>query len=214
MRSELLKAYRDSKLEKWITARIEEAQAAQTARAAAEAESTAAIEAKPDSVEGELKEAATDSTTSNETTPTPRAPAIINADEFILNFNPDAFVVRNPLRGKDKPLIYDPEEESSKNVRFAAEFLRNTIMPAFIVEVVEMGVFFTDGLYLTKLMHRRGINMRYLGILLRLLEEESAEYKYKEARLKDNEYCLAALKVCRYSPSFVLALRFADNIFF
>ncbi|KAL8280766.1 hypothetical protein RQP46_006770 [Phenoliferia psychrophenolica] len=181
LRPELLELYRDSKLEAWIDARVTEH------RARLEAEEKAAA-----SVESELKEAATDPSAPKE----PKAPAVIQASDFVLSFNPDAFVERKPKNeGEAANLIYDPEEESTKNVRDAAKYLRETILPGFVVMMVSSVAAITDGHFLAKIMHRRGINIRYLGLLADIAERQGPTLEYPKGTSKpDIEFGLACLK--------------------
>ncbi|KAK4706107.1 protein TIF31, partial [Phenoliferia sp. Uapishka_3] len=183
LRPELLEAYRDSKLEKWIEVRVKEH------RAQLEEQEKAAA-----SVESELKEAATDSTSPAEKAKA--EPAIIQASEFKLAFNPDAFVERKPLEdGKAAVLIYDPEEESTKAVRDASVYLREKVLPEFIVMVISAVVAITDGQFLAKLLHRRGINIRYLGMLADIAERQGPTLEYPRGTSKpDIEFGLASLK--------------------
>lgn len=166
----------------WIEGKVAEAQASIAA--------AKSIEPVAGSVESELKEASSDSAAEKP------APAIINADDFILNFNPDAFVERKSTAGKDDVVLYNPEEESSKNVRAASLWLRESALPTFITEVVSIMLVVTDGIYLTKLMHRKGINMRYLGALVELIDTKGPEMEYaKNVRKDEIEFVLRHLKV-------------------
>lgn len=160
LRSELIQSYRDSKLQTWIEGQLLAAQERIAASAAkAEAEGTVA--------------------TSNGSTETPARPpqSIINAADFELDFNPDAFVERKPT-SPDAPslIIYDPEAESTKSVRDASVWLRTVALPTFIVDVVanQLGA----SLSISRVMHRKGINMRYLGLIAGLVERDGATYDY------------------------------------
>lgn len=195
LRPELLEAYRESKLEAWVTERLEEA------RARIDEEKKATV-----SIESELKEAASDpSSTAAAAAPKP-APALIDANDFKLAFNPDAFVERKPLADSTEPaaLIYDPEEESTKNVRLASLFLREKVLPDFVVNVVASVLAVTDGEFLAKLMHRKGINMRYLGMLADVAERQGPTLEYPVGTNKaDVEFGLRALKVCSHPSPFL-----------
>lgn len=151
-----------------------------------------------------MKEAASDPTDSPTvaSTETPRPTAIIDASNFVFNFNPDAFVTRKEIEGvESSPLLYDPEEESSKHVREASLYLRKVMLPAFLIEVIGISLIFTDGTFLTKLMHRKGINMRYLGMMVDLIDTEGETLSYKDAKKPDIVFALTALKV---SSSYLL----------
>jgi protein TIF31 len=194
-----LELYRDSKLQVWIEERVLEAREKIAA--------AAALEPAAGSVELELKDAATDNTTTPE--PVQKAPpAIINAADYHLSFNPDAFIERKPLAsGAAAPLIYDVDADSTKSVRDASVWLRTVALPEFIFDVVTVGLVFTDGLFLTKLLHRKGINMRYLGMLASMVETDGPTTDFgAETRKEDNTFALAAFKVslCVSLPAITL----------
>lgn len=132
-------------------------------------------------IESELKEAAKDAAPAPSEDPasaeadtgTAVPTSVVNAEDFVLRFNPDAFVERKPTDdAKDAVKIYDTDEESTKNVREASKYLRDTILSSFIAEVAASTMTHTDGFFLSKLMHRKGINMRYLGLLARKIDSE------------------------------------------
>lgn len=189
-----MELYRDSKLQVWIEERVLEAREKIAA--------AAALEPAAGSVELELKDAATDSTASSE--PVQKAPpSIINAADYHLSFNPDAFIERKPLEsGEAAPLIYDVNADSTKSVRDASVWLRTVALPEFIFDVVTAGLVFTDGLFLTKLLHRKGINMRYLGMLASMVESDGPTTDFgADIRKVDSTFALAAFKVSpRVSP--------------
>lgn len=99
--------------------------------------------------------------------------------DFELAFNPDAFVPRKPTtEHPDGPVIFDEQDESTKNVRSASEYLRSHTLASFITDVVDAGIFFSDGFYLTRLLHRKGINMRYLGLLATKVANEGSSLEF------------------------------------
>ncbi|GAA6061986.1 hypothetical protein JCM10212_004264 [Sporobolomyces blumeae] len=175
LRPELLEAYRESKLQVWLEQRVEETRAK--------------LEKESKSVEAELKEAASDPKeedgkegqaveAKNESAAEPTT-SVINADDFVLNFNPDAFVERKPSSDAGEAVkIYDDDDEATKNVRLAGQYLRDVVLKEFLVEAGATLFTVTDGLFLTKVLHRKGINMRYLGLLVDKIDTEAAEYDY------------------------------------
>lgn len=179
LRPELLEQYRESQLEQWIDTKVKEHRAR--------------LEEEGKSVESELKEAATDAVAAPASaTPAAKpAPAVIQASDFKLAFNPDAFVER-----KDGLVIYDPEEASTKAVRDASRYLREKVLPEFVVMVLATTVAITDGQFLAKLLHRRGINIRYLGMLADVAERQGPTLEYPAGTTKpDIAFGLASLKV-------------------
>ncbi|KAK4046395.1 Intracellular distribution of mitochondria [Microbotryomycetes sp. JL201] len=189
LREELLNTYHDAQLKAWLEERVKET------RDRVEKES--ADKAAAGSIESELKEAAQDNNTESPKTDEQKVPtSVINAEDFVLLFNPDAFVERKPAAEGGKPvIIYDTEEESSKNVRAASKYLRDTALMSFVSEVVASGNAITDGFLLSKLMHRKGINMRYLGALVDKIDTEGDKIELRREFLKEQtDEALKSLK--------------------
>ncbi|XP_003737643.1 clustered mitochondria protein homolog [Galendromus occidentalis] len=87
-------------------------------------------------------------------------------DKFHIAFNSDAFLenielVESPTLAKERQLIVE-----------AADFLVNTQIPHLVKETKEHGASIMDGYMLTGAMHSKGINMRYLGLLTKLVAAE------------------------------------------
>ncbi|GAA6033662.1 hypothetical protein JCM8097_004371 [Rhodosporidiobolus ruineniae] len=184
LRPELLEAYRDSKLQKWIDEQV--------------AVKRAEVEQEQKSIEAELKEASADAQPAGESEEKkedadekPKSKTtVINADDFHLDFNPDAYVER-----KEGLVIYDEEGEGTKNVRLASQYLRDVVLGEFLAEVAAGSLTFTDGFFLTKLLHRKGINMRYLGLLADKIEKEGDKVDYGKQQSKgEAEFALNLLK--------------------
>ncbi|KAL1922247.1 uncharacterized protein VTP21DRAFT_9786 [Calcarisporiella thermophila] len=90
----------------------------------------------------------------------------IDTSEFDLSFNPDAFL---PYAHKESS--HDEETRQQEEVvRQASRFLRETIIPGIIVDFASHVVSPLDGSQLTRTLHRRGINIRYLGRIASLAE--------------------------------------------
>ncbi|CAG8576150.1 4474_t:CDS:10 [Ambispora gerdemannii] len=83
-------------------------------------------------------------------------------DEFDLALNADAFTDYKQPAGEEHGAKKAVDEE---NVRSASKFLRDTMIPTLMVEFATFSSSPIDGASLTKAMHRRGINMRYLGVI-------------------------------------------------
>jgi protein TIF31 len=86
----------------------------------------------------------------------------IDISDFSFALNPDAFSGQEPQTEAEKEEWARDERE----VRSAAEFLRSSVIPELIEDLREGHVGFPmDGQSLSRLLHRRGINIRYLGKL-------------------------------------------------
>lgn len=88
--------------------------------------------------------------------------SVFEMSSFEVLFHPDAYIER-----KDGPKLgaFDEDEKSVKLVRAVSMYLREFVLPDFVSDI---GVIVTqphDGAALTKMMHDRGIPMRYLGYL-------------------------------------------------
>ncbi|KAI9497198.1 clustered mitochondria-domain-containing protein [Zychaea mexicana] len=87
----------------------------------------------------------------------------IDVSEFKLSFNPDVFT--SAKHGEDAETIKEQEQA----VRDASKFLINDIIPSLVLDFASYAISPLDGDALTKAMHRRGINMRYLGKIAELV---------------------------------------------
>lgn len=95
----------------------------------------------------------------------------IDMANFKWALNPDAFSGQVPQTEEEKTEMASDEND----VRDACGYLRNTVIPTLIRDLKEGDASFPmDGRSLTKLLHRRGINMRYLGHLATLSKKEKA----------------------------------------
>ncbi|KAI1265127.1 putative eukaryotic translation initiation factor 3 subunit CLU1/TIF31 [Xylariaceae sp. FL1019] len=90
-----------------------------------------------------------------------------DASGFSFSLNPDAFSGQVPQTEDEKKEMAADEED----VRNACKHLRETAIPDFVNDIKNSDLPFPmDGASLTKMMHKRGINMRYLGKLASLCE--------------------------------------------
>lgn len=89
-----------------------------------------------------------------------------------IRFNVD--VLSDCKLGDEEALIQSDQAQ----VREAASFLLNHVLPSMVQELASLQLAPSDGAALTAAMHKRGINVRYLGRLAALC---------KEARLKHME---------------------------
>lgn len=93
----------------------------------------------------------------------------IDISDFSFALNPDAFSGQDPQTEADKEEWAEDEQE----VRTACEFLRSNVIPELVRDLREGDIGFPmDGQSLSRLMHKRGINIRYLGKIAALAEGE------------------------------------------
>ncbi|KFY58595.1 hypothetical protein V496_06063 [Pseudogymnoascus sp. VKM F-4515 (FW-2607)] len=146
LRPELVEAYWKIKMRAWVNERLEER------RQAAKAEEDA-------------KKAVTEGEADAESSETPAKPADsdrIDITDFAFSLNPDVFSGQEPQTEAEIAEWAKDEEE----VRSAGKFLRDTVLPELVRDLKEGDVGFPmDGESLSRLLHKRGINIRYLGTL-------------------------------------------------
>ncbi|KAL2135422.1 hypothetical protein VTI74DRAFT_8524 [Chaetomium olivicolor] len=96
----------------------------------------------------------------------------IDMSGFKFALNPDVFSGQVPQTDEEKEEMAKDEQE----VREACTYLRDTVIPALIRDLNESDISFPmDGRSLTSLLHRRGINLRYLGKLASLSDNTRLE---------------------------------------
>lgn len=97
----------------------------------------------------------------------------IDTSDFKLSFNLDAFTdTELPKEGEQ----LESFNKAQDDVRAASRFLRIHVIPSFVVDCAAGYVTIPlDGVGLSRLLHQRGINMRYLGALAKLLDESAGK---------------------------------------
>ncbi|KAI1824798.1 clustered mitochondria-domain-containing protein [Xylaria intraflava] len=91
----------------------------------------------------------------------------LNALSFSFSLNPDAFSGQVPQTEEEKEELAADEMD----VRNACKHLRDDVIPEFVRDIKSSELPFPmDGSSLTKMMHKRGINVRYLGYISSLCE--------------------------------------------
>lgn len=98
--------------------------------------------------------------------PLKRKQTVIDVSNFKLSFNPDAFVDRT-----DRPLHSletaqkDAEDAATRAVRDASDYIRQTVIPSLLVEVINDETIPLESGHLSQILHKKGINIRYLGLI-------------------------------------------------
>ncbi|TXT10661.1 hypothetical protein VHUM_02166 [Vanrija humicola] len=162
LRPELVELFWESELKRWARNVAAEQAAKKKAEAGEEGEKegeTAADgEKKPETAEEPVIDPST----------------IATLKEFELRFNPDAFVDDKGADGIAPSKYTDESDPSIKAVRDASVFLRTIAVPAVALDILTgaaSGIM--DGTSLTRHLHTRGINMRYLGHLAATIDQFS-----------------------------------------
>ncbi|KAL9111850.1 MAG: hypothetical protein Q9227_003700 [Pyrenula ochraceoflavens] len=159
LRLELVEAYRRSKIQQYVREEIEKRRAARKDDVANK-ENTKPVtngEVSPE----KLKEA------EREESDIDQERVDLSSFEFALN--PDVCSGQNPPTEQDKEAYAQDEKE----VRAVCGYLRSKIIPELLQDLFDSEVGFPmDGRSLTLLLHKRGINVRYLGRIATLAAEK------------------------------------------
>ncbi|KAK5072060.1 Intracellular distribution of mitochondria [Lithohypha guttulata] len=160
IRSELVEAYWRTKMQEYVKAEVEKKKAAQPDQKQIEGEE------KIDEKSEEKKEGDTESK--------PAEQERVDLSKFDWTINPDVCSGQVPQTDEEKEEYLQDEQE----VRAVCSFLREKVIPELIHDLYETDVGFPmDGVALTQLLHKRGINVRYLGLLTKSAEEKGQRIK-------------------------------------
>jgi protein TIF31 len=173
LRPELVDAYWKSKMREWVNGELEK-------RRQTLSETPKKLEEKP--TEEHANESTEDSVDEKVLVGEEASKEVTKASDFdkeridISNFNfslnPDAFSGQEPQTEAEK----EEWAKDEQDVRLACEFLRATVLPELINDLKEGDVGFPmDGQSLSRLLHKRGINIRYLGKVAALAEGKRLE---------------------------------------
>ncbi|KAL8885347.1 MAG: hypothetical protein Q9215_006785 [Flavoplaca cf. flavocitrina] len=114
----------------------------------------------------------------------------VDISAFALSLNPDVFCGQVPQTAEEKEEWANDERE----VRAVTDHLHQKIIPEFIHDLKEQEVGFPmDGQSLSRLMHKRGINVRYVGKLASLSKEGNPRLQALK-RLAEQEMIARAFK--------------------
>ncbi|KAH7354066.1 eukaryotic translation initiation factor 3 135 kDa subunit [Plectosphaerella cucumerina] len=143
LRPELVDSFGRKKMKEWVDAELEK-------RKQSSQETTKDAESGEGNSEDadELEEGAT------------KKKEHIDLSEFQFSLNPDVFSGQSPTTDDEKAEL----EADEKEVRNACDYLLLKVLPDFIRELEDAETSFPmDGQALGRLLHKRGINIRYLG---------------------------------------------------
>ncbi|CAG9979040.1 unnamed protein product [Clonostachys byssicola] len=89
--------------------------------------------------------------------------------KFQFALNPDTFGGQTPVTEEEK----QEWAEDEKEVRAAGQYLRDQVIPDLLKDLSESDISFPmDGQSLGRLLHKRGINLRYLGMVTSLCTDD------------------------------------------
>jgi protein TIF31 len=159
LRLELIESYWRLKLQEYVKQETEKKRAEKPTE-------DAQTEEKADSKEEKTKE----SSEGAEAESKPEADQDrIDISNFSFALNPDVCSGQEPQTEEEKAEY----EEDEKNVRAVCSHLRTAVIPGLITDLHDSDVGFPmDGRSLSQLLHKRGINIRYLGQIAALAKEK------------------------------------------
>lgn len=157
LRPELVDTYRISKLRQYIAKKVQEKR--DTKQAEGGAEKKEVTNGETEAKDGQL----TNGESKDESKQQPQETVDVSGFSFALN--PDVFSGQQPHTEEEKAEY----EQDEKDVRAVCEYLRSDVIPGFLRELQDGETGFPmDGSSLTSTIHKRGINVRYLGELASL----------------------------------------------
>jgi protein TIF31 len=100
----------------------------------------------------------------------PSEPPRVDISKFRFGLNPDVFSGQSPQTDEEK----NQQTKDEAEVRSVCSYLTTQVIPHVIHEFQEGEVGFPmDGESLTTILHKRGINMRYLGAIAKLADSDN-----------------------------------------
>ncbi|CZR54415.1 probable Protein TIF31 homolog [Phialocephala subalpina] len=174
LRPELVESYWKVKMRDWVNAEVEKRRQAKanSSDETKKLEREAAEQSKEDEKDAAAVEKTPDETPLEEVSKATELDERIDISDFSFSLNSDAFSGQEPQTDAEKEQWTKDEEE----VRLACEYLRKTVLPEIVNDLKEGDTGFPmDGQSLSRLLHKRGINMRYLGKLAELAEGKRLE---------------------------------------
>lgn len=156
LRPELVDSFSRYKLKQWVDKEV-----ARRAEQKKEKEAeTKAAEDDAKGEEGEGEKKTTEGEGEGEGEASKEEDSQPNLSDFKFALNPDAFSGQAPQTDEEKAEFAADEEE----VRAAGKYLRDQVIPDLLKDLSESEISFPmDGQSLSRLLHKRGINVRYLG---------------------------------------------------
>ncbi|KAL4906046.1 hypothetical protein BDW74DRAFT_151122 [Aspergillus multicolor] len=161
LRLELVESYWRSKMSQYVKAEVERRRSAKAEETPEKEKSSEATESKEEGKEEESEEKSEEALDQER----------VDISGFSLALNPDVFSGQVPQTDEEK----EQWAQDEKEVRDACDFLRSKVMPELVQDLHDGDVGFPmDGQSLSQLLHKRGINIRYLGKLANLAKEKGS----------------------------------------
>lgn len=198
LRPELIDIYSRVKMREWLDGEL-----AKRNKAKEEAEAKAAItegETEAEKTEEKAEEASEEKTEEGAEGETKAEDNRIDVSDFKFALNPDVFSGQVPQTEEEKEEMANDE----KDVRAVGKYLQEVAIPSLISDLSESEISFPmDGRSLTQLLHKRGINARYLGRVAKLSESEERLKCLHDVSLREmisRAFKHVSAKYLRYLP--------------
>lgn len=183
LRPELVELYRVSKMRDYINDQLAKKRASSTddtTKAISNGESDARAGAEDKAAESVTKDeqSLTNSADSEKKVEDgeskPQSQEQVDLTGFSFSLNPDVFSGQRPQETEEK----EEWDQDEADVRAVCAYLSTEVLPRLVKDLQEGDVGFPmDGQSLVREMHRRGINVRYLGEIARQCEENASNHR-------------------------------------
>ncbi|TVY84941.1 Clustered mitochondria protein-like protein [Lachnellula suecica] len=172
LRPELVESYWRVKMRDWVNGELAKRRQGEGETKKLEDEKSESTEVSTEPKEGEASEEASEEASAEVSKPADVDNERIDISNFNFTLNPDAFSGQEPQTDAEKEEWAADEQE----VRLACEFLRGTVLPELINDLRDGDVGYPmDGQSFSRLLHKRGINIRYIGKVAQLAEGKRLE---------------------------------------
>lgn len=213
LRGELVELFHRQKLREWLNAEIaKRSESKKDDKTTGESTEKPAIEGSEDNAKTAQEEAAEKSDEKSDDKTEEKSEEVeskeakesekddrIDANDFKFALNPDVFSGQEPQTDAEKEELAADE----KDVRAACAYLRETAIPELLNDLRDSDASFPmDGPSLRNLLHKRGINIRYLGKIA-TLSEGSRLQSMREICVRDmvvRSFKHVAAKYLKYLP--------------
>ena len=166
LRPELVELFSRQKMRDWVNAEL--AKRAKSAKAKDASPSEDAADGKPVSDETGKETGSAEKTEAPTTGDDASKENPIDVSDFKFALNPDVFTGQVPQTDEEKEQMAADEQD----VRDAGTYLRDVAIPELLNDLKESDISFPmDGRSLSKLLHKRGVNLRYMGKIAAMSEE-------------------------------------------
>lgn len=173
LRPELIDAYHKSKLRQYTTAELDRRKSNQNEPAERPSEAATSEQHTNGGPVAKSEEPSSDkekTSKSSEIAPSGEQDRV-DTSNFHFALNPDAFSGQQPREHEEVEQLAKDEED----VRAAGQFLVSEVIPQLMRDLSEGDVGFPmDGRSLSRLLHKRGVNIRYLGTIHALVSNSGS----------------------------------------